>query len=245
MNKLYTRYYEESLSQSDSQQLDPHCFALTARKFRWNYQRFFRAIAKDAVILDLGCGIGQFLFYLNQAGYQRIIGIDITPEMIQRAKTMQPVLDFRHVPDSEAFLRNHPAHFDVIVLNDVLEHLEREALLPMMHALLGALKPDGRLIVKTINAAYPLGNATRYQDLTHRTSYHEKSLIQLLRHCGFAQVTCFQEEIGIYNPLFAVKKVVVLGVRLLLKLLVYFSEGGWPNIISLNIICTARRSRHD
>lgn len=245
MDNLYTHYYEENLSQCDSQRLDPKSFASAARKYRWNYRRFFRAVPKDAAILDVGCGVGQFLFYLNRAGFQNVLGIDISADIVQRAKAQQPALDFRHVPNSEVFLRDHTTCFDVIVLNDVLEHLEREALLPMGHALFGALKPGGRLIVKTINAAYPLGNAGRYQDLTHRTSFHEKSLVQLMRHCGFAQTECFQEEIGIYNPLFALKKAVVLCVRLLLKLLVYFSEGGWPGIISLNIICTARKSRHD
>jgi 2-polyprenyl-3-methyl-5-hydroxy-6-metoxy-1,4-benzoquinol methylase len=243
MNELYTRYYEENLSQSDSQRLDFKSFAQAARKYRWNYRRFFRGVATDAVILDVGCGVGQFMFYLAQAGNRNIVGIDISADTIQRAKSMQPTLDFRQVPSGEAFLHDHPIHFDVIVLNDVLEHIEPEALLPLVRALLEALKPGGRLIVKTINAAYPLGNSSRYQDLTHRTSFHEKSLRQLLRHCGFTAIECFQEEIGIYNPLFAAKKLIVWGVRLLLRLLVYFSEGGWPRIISLNILCTARK--HD
>ncbi len=242
MNELYTRYYEENLSQSDSQQLDSKRFAQNARKYRWNYRRFLRGVAADAAVLDMGCGVGQFMFYLSRDGYRNIVGIDISADTIQRAKRMQPALDFRHVPSGEAFLREHPAHFDLIVLNDVLEHIEPEALLPMVRALCAALKPGGRLVVKTINAAYPLGDSTRYQDLTHRTSFHEKSLRQLLRHCGFTAIECFQEEIGIYNPLFAAKKLIVWGVRLLLRLLVYFSEGGWPRIISLNILCTARKN---
>ena len=242
MNELYTRYYEENLSQSDSQQLDPKRFAQTARKYRWNYRRFLRGVAADAAVLDMGCGVGQFMFYLAQDGYRNLVGIDISADTIQRAKRMQPALDFRHVPSGEAFLSEHPAHFDLIVLNDVLEHIEPEALLPMVRALCAALKPGGRLVVKTINAAYPLGNSSRYQDLTHRSSFHEKSLRQLLRHCGFTAIECFQEEIGIYNPLFAAKKLIVWGVRLLLRLLVYFSEGGWPRIISLNILCTARKN---
>jgi 2-polyprenyl-3-methyl-5-hydroxy-6-metoxy-1,4-benzoquinol methylase len=244
MNELFTRYYEENLSQSDSQRLDSKRFAQTARKYRWNYRRFLRGVAKDAVILDMGCGVGQFMFYLARDGYRNLVGIDISADTIQRAKRMQPALDFRHVPSSEAFLHDHPAHFDLIVLNDVLEHIAPEALPTLVRALFAALKPGGRLIVKTINAAYPLGNSSRYQDLTHRTSFHEKSLRQLLRHCGFTAIECFQEEIGIYNPLFAVKKLIVWGVRLLLRLLVYFSEGGWPRIISPNILCAARKNDH-
>lgn len=244
MNDLYAHYYEEHLSRSDSQRLDVKSFGKAVRKYRWNYGRFFHDLPRDAAILDVGSGVGQFLFYLHGAGYRNLVGIDISAEMIRLARTMQPALDWRQVGSSETFLKDHPNAFDVIVLNDVLEHIQPEALVPMGRALLAALRPGGRLIVKTINAAYPLGSSARYQDLTHRIAFHEKALHQLLNHCGFARIECLQEEIGIYNPLFAVKKGIVWAVRLLLRLLVYFSEGGWPRIISPNILCTARKDRH-
>ena len=53
MNELYKHYYEANLSQSDSQQLDLKSFAQAARKYQWNYRRFFRGVAEDAAILDL------------------------------------------------------------------------------------------------------------------------------------------------------------------------------------------------
>ena len=127
------------------------------------------------------------------------------------------------------------------MLNDVLEHVPVQRLVPMTRDLHAALKPGGLLILKTINAAYPLGYFARYQDLTHTTCFHEKALKQLLRHCGFTDCRCFQEEIGVYHPLFAAKKTAVLLVRFFLKLLIYFSEADWPGIISVNLIASARK----
>ena len=85
-------------------------------------------------------------------------------------------------------------------------------------------------LIKTINAAYPFSSAGRYLDWTHTTSCREKSITQLLRHTGFAESECFQEESGSYN-LLAFTKLIVGSVRTLIRALIYFSEANWPRII--------------
>jgi cyclopropane fatty-acyl-phospholipid synthase-like methyltransferase len=193
------------------------------------------------MILDLGCGIGQFLYYLSHAGYTNLVGMDISESQIALARQMQPNLDFQHVQNPIDELLRNPEKFDAIVMNDVLEHIAPETLLGTMKAVCTALKTKGFIIIKTINAAYPLGNFARYQDLTHRSSYHEKSLTQLLRQIGFNRIECHQEEIGLYNPLFVIKKSIVMMVRFVIKLMIYFTESDWPGIISVNIIAHAQK----
>jgi len=241
MKELYNNYYEEGFSQSKSQRLDWKSFELTTRKFRWNYRRFFAAMPKDIGILDLGCGLGQFLYYLHIDGFHNITGIDISESQVQLARKMQPYLDIRHIENPIDFLRERPATFDVITMNDALEHIELNQLIPTIKAVHHALKPNGLIITKTVNAAYPLGNSARYIDLTHKVAFHEKSLTQLLRHAEFTGIHCYQEEIGLYNPFFVVKKTMVILVRLLLKLLIYFSESDWPRIISVNVIAIGQK----
>lgn len=241
MKELFDNYYNESFSQSKSQRLDLKTFELTARKFKWNYDRFFVGLSKDAKILDFGCGIGQFLFYLKKEGFQNLVGIDISKTQIELALQMQPQVDFRHISNPFFFLKQQREWYDVIVINDVLEHIEKNQIVSMLRVIYQSLKPRGIVLIKTINSAYPLSHSSRYLDLTHTISFHEKSLVQLLRHVGFIEISCYQEEIGIYSPLFAIKKIIVALARLFVKTLIYFTESDWPNIISTNIIAVGKK----
>jgi 2-polyprenyl-3-methyl-5-hydroxy-6-metoxy-1,4-benzoquinol methylase len=241
MEELYRNYYTESLSQNKIQRADLKTFALVSRKFDWNYRRFLVQLPRDAAILDLGCGLGQFVYYLTTQGFMNVQGVDISADLVQLAQQIQPDTHFTHTDDSIRFLRSNVESFDVITMNDVLEHVPLEQLIPVMHAVYAALKSGGFVLIKTINAAFPFGYASRYMDLTHTISFHEKSLTQLLRHTGFAEIKCFQEEIGIYNPLFLFKKLIVVCVRTFVRALIYFSEADWPHIISLNLIAYARK----
>jgi ubiquinone/menaquinone biosynthesis C-methylase UbiE len=44
--------------------------------------------------VDLGCGPGQTTIYLSKCGIRDLTGIDISPEMIQTAKQLNPSLNF-------------------------------------------------------------------------------------------------------------------------------------------------------
>ena len=154
---------------------------------------------------------------------------------------MQHDTCFIHADDIISRMRFNTESFNVITMSDVIGHIQPEKIIEFLHTIYFALKSEDFVLIKTINAAYPFGSAGRYLDLTHTTSFHEKSIPQLLRHIGFAEIECFQEEIGIYNPLFFFKKLIVVSVRTFVRALIYFSEANWPRIISLNLIAYARK----
>lgn len=56
----------------------------------WESERsvFNKYLNKDDRILDLGCGTGRTTFHLHNLGYEQIIGTDLTPAMIDRAKEL-------------------------------------------------------------------------------------------------------------------------------------------------------------
>ena len=50
-------------------------------------QRHFPA-DRDAQILELGCGHGAFIHLIRQAGYNNVVGVDISPEQVAKAERL-------------------------------------------------------------------------------------------------------------------------------------------------------------
>ena len=80
------------------------------------YMRFL--IPAGARVLDLGCGTGDLLAALEPS---LGVGVDLSPAMIDRARSKHPHLTF-HVGDAEddAFLATIEGPFDYIVLSDTI-----------------------------------------------------------------------------------------------------------------------------
>ncbi len=62
------------------------------------HRQFLRLLdgSRDASVIDLGCGFGDFLRFLRAAGHQgRFIGYDIAPSMIEKARELHGESDDR------------------------------------------------------------------------------------------------------------------------------------------------------
>ena len=53
---------------------------------------FMRQVSTDTSILDYGCGYGRTCKLLNSIGYNNILGVDTSPEMIKRGNLLYPHL---------------------------------------------------------------------------------------------------------------------------------------------------------
>ncbi len=87
----------------------------------WESEKFIfqKYLMKSDRILDLGCGTGRTTYPLSKLGYGRIIGVDLTPEMIIEAQALNKYfdvnLDFR-VGDA-LDLEFEDSFFDIVIFS--------------------------------------------------------------------------------------------------------------------------------
>ncbi|MBU1298072.1 MAG: methyltransferase domain-containing protein [Bacteroidetes bacterium] len=80
-----------------------------------------RYLPKHGKILEAGCGLGRWVFYLKQRGFD-IAGIDLAAEAVEIAKRYEP-----SVPvylDDVLHTKYPDYHFDAVISLGVVEHFE-------------------------------------------------------------------------------------------------------------------------
>jgi SAM-dependent methyltransferase len=149
------------------------------------YVRGWLPAQKDTPILELACGGGRLLHFLKQRGFTNLTGVDISPEQIALAKQVTGNVHQASVFD---FLQQNSRSFDLIIGLDVIEHLFKDEALRLLDLVGQALKPNGRLILQTLNASNPWALTVRYGDFTHEIAFTADCLQRLMKLCGFQQI---------------------------------------------------------
>lgn len=129
------------------------------------YHRWLPA-NRDARILDLGCGSGQFLRALGAAGYRNLTGMDRSPSLAESFEGTSVRFFTREI---EPDLRLEE-QFDVIVMNYVIEHFLEP--LQVLRRCKLALADGGRILILTPNI----------DSLAHRTFGRYWSGLHAPRH---------------------------------------------------------------
>jgi SAM-dependent methyltransferase len=136
-----------------------------------------------APVLDIGCGRGEFLSLLRDAGIEAR-GIDADADMVAYARgeglevTQDDVVQHLDaLPDGS---------LGGIFMAQVVEHLPPAALVRSLQLGAAKLRPGGLLVAETINPLSPLALRHYFADLTHAQPLVPETLELLARQAGFA-----------------------------------------------------------
>lgn len=210
-------------------------------KFYNSFYGDFLPKNRNVKILDLGCGTGQFLYFLEKQGYKNYYGIDISKQQIQFCKNK--ITERVEVADIFEFLKDKKNNFDIIVANDVFEHLPKNRLIEFSKLIHISLKNNGILLIKVPNMSNPFGLMNRYIDITHEVGFTEHSLSTVLETGGFQKVEIKGAAYPVISLKSAIGKPAKIIVYSLLKILLLIQGYAVPRIIDKDIIAIAKKSQ--
>ncbi|MFA6475007.1 MAG: class I SAM-dependent methyltransferase [Patescibacteria group bacterium] len=201
----------------------------------------FLPVNQTAKILDLGCGNGSIVWWLQQKGYTEASGIDISPEQIKIGEE----LGVKNIVcgDLFSFLEKNTAQFELIIARDVLEHFSKPDVVRILQYCQQALAVNGKLIVHVPNGESPFFGRVRYGDYTHELAFTRNTIMQIGQQYGFAQVDVYQifsRGRGIQETM---RQIMWWGVQKIYKLLLFTETGKVPYIVSQNLLAILYKNK--
>jgi len=168
----------------------PDYFAFESRmrgstdSIRERQRRYLDDLRAAAPVLDIGCGRGELLGLLREAGVEAR-GIDADADMAAYARGEG--LDVEQADLIEYLGRTPDGSLGAIFMGQVVEHLPGPTLAQSLGLAAAKLRPGGVLIAETINPLSPIALRNYFADLTHAQPLVPETLELLARQAGFAE----------------------------------------------------------
>lgn len=174
-----------------------YCYA----RFVIVHQRFLdellQFMPREGEVLELGCGFGLFgLYFARSCPGLRLTGCDLAADRVAAANASAHRLG---VPNArfvagDATALSLSQRYAAIFMLDIVHHVPREAVRPLLRKLYDHLDDDGVLLIKDVDAR-PLAkmaftwalDVAMTRELPHY--WHSHALVAALRETGF-QVFC-------------------------------------------------------
>lgn len=206
------------------------------------YEYYFSKLLpvdKNISVIDLGCGSGDFVYWLNSKGFKDTIGIDISNELIDIGKS----LGISNILCNDIFnyLENQKSKFDVMILRDVLEHFDKDETYKLVALLYNNLKNNGIVILQVPNGQSPFVGRIFYGDFTHHNAFTESSISQLFQSVGFSNIHVYEVVPVPKNIKGAIRFVLWKLLRTYLIILQIIAAGNGGGYFSPNIIAVIKK----
>lgn len=151
-------------------------FEIYENYYRKNLLKFLPT-DKRITIVDIGCGLGHFLYFLKKNNFQNIQGIDLVEENVKFCKKK----GFKVMQkDIFNYIKSTKEKSDLFVLSNFLEHFSYNQIIEIINSLSDLLNDEGKIIIIIPNCNNILGLATYFSDITHKSPLTEKSFEDLI-----------------------------------------------------------------
>lgn len=153
MRSIFVSYYRDTLGLPDWKQV-------VEKRFHFRLDVQIRRIATfvelaDKRVLDVGCGFGDLMLGLKEAGAREIVGIDPDTDWIGIAAKRGSCYDKEYMVSQAVgeYLPLADNSFDIVCSNMVVEHVNDLAL--VISEMVRVLKPGGTCIINFPNYLFP------------------------------------------------------------------------------------------
>jgi 2-polyprenyl-3-methyl-5-hydroxy-6-metoxy-1,4-benzoquinol methylase len=178
-SKLFSSYNATHVSHLDAD--DESKLAFFREYTCVNYlQHLGKLDGNSAEILEIACNKGYLLAALHSLEFKNLFGVDLSPLDVEKAKQIVPSAEISYA-DAFDYLGEKVEKFDVIILKAVLEHIQKDQVIPLLNGIKSSLKPSGMVIIDVPNMDWLFAQHERYMDFTHEVGFTRESLAQVMR----------------------------------------------------------------
>ena len=187
LSELYARPFEAAADPAEARDSTYDAFEEIFRGSEVRVRELLRPyvplLLDHAPVLDVGCGRGELLELLREAGTEAR-GIDLDEGMVERSR--RKGLDVE-LTDAVAYLeRQDPGSLGAVFASHVIEHLPYEELEQVFELSRRVLRPGGLFVAETINVHSLSAFKTFWTDPSHRAPIFPEVAHALALIHGFA-----------------------------------------------------------
>jgi SAM-dependent methyltransferase len=136
-----------------------------------------KIIGKNQIILDIGCGYGDFIIGIQA---KKKYAIDLNPEL---KKYFPKEIYFSAQSVLKPFDNIESHSIDVVFASNLFEHFDDDELFQLMNNIKEVLKTNGKLLLIQPNYFYAFKEY--WDDYTHKKAFSHNSLKDFLESQGY------------------------------------------------------------
>ncbi|MFD6279419.1 class I SAM-dependent methyltransferase [Streptomyces sp. NPDC060209] len=162
---------------------------------RDSLDRLLGQLTPHSRILDVGSGTGRPTAHTLAAAGHEVLGVDVSPVMVELASRRVPEASFRCADIREAPLEEES--FDAVCVYFSLLQMSRDEQRSLVHRLAGTLRPGGHLVLATVPLDVEGVSAVFMGQEVRVTSFGPEAFRTLATGAGLAVV---DEDATVFTP---------------------------------------------